>query len=113
MAVIAAPRPRLVQLRRLPGPMLIGGAIIVFVALVALLAGVLAPFPYDEQHYTDTSKPPGGKYLLGTDEFGRDVFSRVLYGSRTSLAYGLGTKIRAVGGQAVAASSSGKDHGFP
>jgi peptide/nickel transport system permease protein len=91
MAVIAAPGLRLAQVRRLPGPMLIGGAIILFVVLVALFAGVIAPYPYDEQHYSDTSKRPGGQYLLGTDEFGRDVFSRVLYGSRTSLAYGLGS----------------------
>jgi len=92
VAAIAAPAPRsrLGDLWRLPTPMLVGGAIIIVVVLVALSANWIAPYPYDEQHYTDTSKPPGGQYLLGTDEFGRDVFSRVLYGSRTSLAYGLG-----------------------
>jgi peptide/nickel transport system permease protein len=92
VAAIAVPTPRsrLTEVRRLPLPMLVGGAIIVLVILVALLADVIAPFSYDDQNYSDTSKRPGGQYLLGTDEFGRDVFSRVVYGSRTSLAYGLG-----------------------
>ncbi len=97
MAAIGASAPAsasaslLRQARRLPLPMLAGAAIVLFVILVALLAGVIAPYSYEEQHYLDTSLPPGGKYLFGTDEYGRDVFSRVLYGSRISLAYGLGS----------------------
>jgi peptide/nickel transport system permease protein len=90
-ATAVPPYPgRLHALRTLPGMMLVGGALVLLVVLVALLADVIAPFRYDDQHYIDTNKPPGGPYLLGTDEYGRDVFSRVLVGSRTSLAYGFG-----------------------
>ena len=64
-----------------------------FVVFIAAIADFVAPYRYDEQHYSDTKLPPGGKYLLGTDEFGRDVFSRVLVGSRTSLAYGVGCSL--------------------
>jgi len=56
---------------------------VVFVA--SLLAGVLAPAHYAKQFREDASASPSGKFLLGTDELGRDRFSRLLYGSRVSL----------------------------
>lgn len=51
----------------------------------ALLAGVLAPADYETQFREDPSAPPSAKFLLGTDELGRDRLSRLLYGSRVSL----------------------------
>ncbi|MBI3706371.1 MAG: ABC transporter permease [Proteobacteria bacterium] len=60
-----------------------------FVALQALLA-VFAPIvsPHDplEQHVLARLRGPGGTYWLGTDQFGRDVLSRIIYGCRASLA---------------------------
>jgi peptide/nickel transport system permease protein len=89
----SAPRAWLGEARSAPRSLLVGGTVVLLVVLVAIFANLLAPFPYDEQHYLDTNLPPGGKYLFGTDEFGRDVFSRVLIGSRISLAYGIGASV--------------------
>ena len=51
----------------------------------ALLAPWAAPFDPNEQNIIDRMQPPGGAYLFGTDSFGRDVFSRILWGARISL----------------------------
>ena len=51
----------------------------------ALFASVLAPFDPLESHYTDMLKAPGGTYLFGTDQLGRDLFSRILSGARVSI----------------------------
>ena len=74
-------------LRRQP-LMALGLGIIVFVVLVAIFAPLIAPYPDDAgtaTHPVDALLPPGDGHLLGTDQLGRDVFSRVLYGARTSL----------------------------
>jgi peptide/nickel transport system permease protein len=69
---------------------LAGLAIIVLLYLVALLAPLLAP--YDPIAQDDIARtgflPPSGTNLLGTDRFGRDVLSRIIYGSRISLSIG-------------------------
>jgi peptide/nickel transport system permease protein len=62
--------------------------IVILLVLVAVLAPVIVPYPAHTQSATDPANgllPPGGKYLFGTDEQGRDVFSRVIYGARISL----------------------------
>jgi len=66
------------------------GALLVF---VALLAPWVAPFPGDASgdiHMHSKLLPPSPRHLMGTDHLGRDIFSRVLYGSRYSLSIGLG-----------------------
>ena len=60
-----------------------------FVCLVALTAPWISPFPFDEQHIDDTLLSPNGTYFFGTDKLGRDLFSRIIYGSRTSMTVGL------------------------
>ena len=55
------------------------------VILMALFAPSLAPPPPDDQNFDLIEAPPGAKALFGTDRFGRDVLSRVIYGSRISL----------------------------
>lgn len=69
---------------------LVGLGIIVLLYLVALLAPLIAP--YDPIEQTDIARTgylsPRGEYLLGTDRFGRDVLSRIIYGSRISLSIG-------------------------
>jgi len=50
------------------------------------LAQWIAPYPYDQMHVRDRFSPPNLHYLAGTDEYGRDVFSRLLFGSQLSLA---------------------------
>jgi peptide/nickel transport system permease protein len=66
----------------------IGLVVIVCLGLLALLAPLIAPFDPIEHHIIDRLKPPGSPYLLGTDELGRDLFSRLLYGARISLVIG-------------------------
>lgn len=64
-------------------------AILVLLTLIfvffALFASVLAPFDPLESHYADMLKPPNSTYLFGTDQLGRDLFSRILYGGKSSL----------------------------
>ena len=64
-------------------------AILVLLTLIfvffALFASVLAPFDPLESHYADMLKPPSSTYLFGTDQLGRDLFSRILYGGKSSL----------------------------
>jgi peptide/nickel transport system permease protein len=66
-----------------------GMSIAVLVVLIAALADVIAPYGYAEMHPEDMLQAPSGKYLLGTDQMGRDVLSRVIYGSRISLYVGV------------------------
>jgi ABC-type dipeptide/oligopeptide/nickel transport system permease subunit len=56
------------------------------VVLCALLAPWAAPYPYDVQNLSIATQPPSAMNWLGTDEFGRDIFSRIIYGARTSLS---------------------------
>jgi peptide/nickel transport system permease protein len=65
-----------------------GGAIVVLMALCAILAGLVAPFDPLQNDYGAMLQAPGSNHWLGTDSFGRDVLSRLLYGSRTALWVG-------------------------
>jgi ABC-type dipeptide/oligopeptide/nickel transport system permease subunit len=63
----------------------IAGGLLILVILAALFAPWLAPFDYGAQNLPLAYAPPGGPYVLGTDELGRDLLSRIIYGARTSL----------------------------
>lgn len=70
----------------------LGGVIIVFLVLVALIGPFFAPYPNDATGAVNISnrlKPPSAEHLMGTDEVGRDILTRVLVGSRISLGAGL------------------------
>jgi oligopeptide transport system permease protein len=63
-------------------------ASLVFIALLLVVAAAapwLAPYPYDAQHLDRTWQGPSAQHLLGTDAFGRDILSRLIYGARVSL----------------------------
>ena len=68
---------------------LLGLVLVIIMFLLVLAAPLIAPFDPLEQNIRDRMKPPGAPYLFGTDSFGRDVFSRVLYGGRLSLPLAL------------------------
>jgi peptide/nickel transport system permease protein len=63
----------------------IGLALVLIYVIVALFAGILAPYSPIEQHAKDRLQDPNAKYLLGTDEFGRDILSRLMHGATNSL----------------------------
>ena len=64
----------------------IAGGYIVLLILGAVFAPLLTPYAYDVQSLKDAFQPPSAAHLLGTDEFGRDLLTRLLYGARTSLS---------------------------
>lgn len=64
------------------------GVIILFI-LAAVFAPLLTPYTYDEMDLANRLAPPSAAHLLGTDEGGRDVFTRLLYGARVSLLIGI------------------------
>lgn len=68
---------------------MVGEAIIVIWILVAILAPVIVPYDPYAQDIANRLKPPSAQHFFGTDELGRDVFSRVLYGARISIPSGL------------------------
>ncbi|HZK25302.1 MAG TPA: ABC transporter permease [Oscillospiraceae bacterium] len=69
-------------------PATLAVVLIALFIISALLAAFIAPYPYDEQNLPGMMQAPSIKHLFGTDEFGRDIFSRVIYGTRISLIVG-------------------------
>lgn len=83
----------------------IGGGMVILLYLIMIFADVIAPYPYDKQTLTDQNKVPqwvtntfptmkpyakiSAEYTLGADYVGRDLFSRIIYGSRVSLIVAL------------------------
>jgi peptide/nickel transport system permease protein len=70
-----------------------GAVLILVMAVVAIAAPVLAPYDPLGTDYGSMLAPPSGAHWLGTDAFGRDVLSRIIYGSRTALLVGFGASV--------------------
>ncbi len=68
---------------------LVGGVVLIVVILSALLAPLISPFEPIKTNQRASLKPPSLEHPMGTDRFGRDVFSRVLWGGRLSLPVGV------------------------
>ena len=69
--------------------------VVILLALLAIFANVVAPYEYDEMFSKCANSSSSKEFLLGTDKLGRDILSRLIYGSRQSLAMGLVTVISA------------------
>ncbi len=67
----------------------IGLGFILFVVLVAIFADVLAPYSYRDQDLGSVYQPPSREHLLGTNQYGKDVLSLLIYGARVSITVGL------------------------
>jgi peptide/nickel transport system permease protein len=93
--------------RLLRTPRGLGAAIVLaIIVLAAILAPVIAPYDYAAQNLRNANMDPGALHWLGTDEFGRDLFSRIIYGARTSLAVGvISISISMVCGMALGAAA--------
>ncbi|UZN23794.1 ABC transporter permease subunit [bacterium 3DAC] len=66
----------------------IGLVLLVIILLFALVGPLVSPYPYDKQDYNAILEPPNFAHPFGTDYVGRDLFTRVMYGARISLAVG-------------------------
>jgi peptide/nickel transport system permease protein len=69
--------------------LVIGGAIVLFLVVVAVLAPWIAPYGPQDTDYNARLVAPSGKHLLGTDNLGKDILSRVIHGTRIDLKVGL------------------------
>ena len=76
------------RLRKNPLAMF-GLFIVVLLIFFAITADVIAPYKYYEQNLMNSFQSPSKEHLFGTDEFGRDILSRIIHGSRISLQVGL------------------------
>jgi peptide/nickel transport system permease protein len=111
-----AARPNwLPRFGRYPLPLLLGALIIGLIAFLALFAPLVAPFDPIAQNIEIKLQPPSLDHLFGTDNFGRDIFSRIIWGARIDLQMGIigvffpfliGTTIGAVAGYAGRAADA-------
>ncbi|MBI4319411.1 MAG: ABC transporter permease [Chloroflexi bacterium] len=85
----------------------LGGGLVVVFVLIALLAGVAAPYDPIKQDLSQTLKGPSLEHLLGTDELGRDMLTRIMYGARWSLIIGVSSVAIAAAGGIVLGLVSG------
>lgn len=84
----------------------LGAIVFVIWVILAILAPYICKYGYAQQDLLNTLQPPSAEHWFGTDEFGRDIFSRVLYGGRYSLSIGVfGTLLAAVFGIPLGAIS--------
>jgi oligopeptide transport system permease protein len=68
---------------------MLGLVVLLTFVLAAVVAPGIAPFPFDRTDLRYGAKPPSRLHVLGTDELGRDLFTRILYGARISFAVGI------------------------
>jgi peptide/nickel transport system permease protein len=117
-APVAAASPRSVEGKRArsarPARLLrtyplgvLGAVILVLMVVAAVFAERLAPYDPVSGDFLAILQPPGSKHLLGTDGFGRDVFSRLVYGARTALLVGVsGSVVAATLGAALGVTTA-------
>jgi len=84
-AAVTVARRRLLPRSTLPWAGLVGGAVIATLVAVAVLAPLIAPYDPDAVDLGNGLAGPSGAHLLGTDNLGRDILSRLMFGTRLSL----------------------------
>jgi peptide/nickel transport system permease protein len=85
---------------------MVAGGWIVLVILAALLSPILTPYDYDVQALKEAFRPPSLAHWMGTDEFGRDLLTRVMRGARTSLSVsGIGIGVSVFAGMVLGAAA--------
>ena len=70
---------------------LISGSFLLVLFFLAVFGPMVAPYPDDRVDAAQQLKPPGGGYLLGTDEFGRDILTRIILGARLTMLVSFGS----------------------
>ena len=86
---------------------MVGLVIIVIMALIAVFAPWIAPYSYEQADYYNIFQPFSREHLLGTDQLGRDILSRLIYGSRYSLKIGIYSVAMAATAGAIIGSLAG------
>jgi peptide/nickel transport system permease protein len=81
------------QIRRVPKQMIWGTVIFALVFVIAIIGPYIAPYPFDHMNLAKRLSPPSADHWMGTDEYGRDVTSRMLVGGRLSLVMGIGATL--------------------
>ena len=71
----------------------VGGATVILLCLVAIFADFIAPYSYTKANFGKIYEFPSREFPLGTDQLGRDVLSRMIYGARVSMLVGLGAQV--------------------
>jgi len=100
MTAVPLPLPR--HITSLPRLAVIGGALCLFWLLIALAAPWIAPYDPLAQNLAATLQPPSAVHLLGTDNFGRDILSRIIVGTRYTLSIAVASVVLAgLGGIAL------------
>jgi len=74
----------------------VGGIIVLLLLLTGVFADLLAPYGVNEIHLKDSLSPPSNQYVLGTDNLGRDMLSRVIFGARISMIVGIAATMLSV-----------------
>lgn len=82
-------RPGVWQRLRQDTPAMLGLGVILLLVMIAIIGPWLSPYSYSDQNLAQANQPPDAEHWFGTDSLGRDLFVRVLYGARISLAIGL------------------------
>ncbi len=80
----------------LKAQIIISSAIILIILLIAVAAPYIAPYGYDEVDFSNTLQSPDSKHIMGTDQEGRDMLSRIIYGSRVSITVAIATALFAL-----------------
>ena len=85
----------------------VGLLIVVTMITTAFLADLIAPYTYQQQNYDFVRTAPNFQFLFGTDQFGRDIFSRVVHGARISMLVGFLAVLSGTGAGAIVGLISG------
>ncbi len=76
---------------------MVGGAILLVHLVLVAIGPFVTPYPFTEFHTADALQPPSGRYWFGTDQFGRDIFSRIMYGANGTLTLSTSATLLGVG----------------
>jgi len=93
--IVEKPPPRISELRRTirvmsDRPVVVAGVVVVLlVIIIAIFAPLIAPYGFNDQNLLDQLKKPSFTHWIGTDVLGRDILSRLIYGTRISLLVGI------------------------
>ena len=84
----------------------VGGAVVILLCLIAIFADLIAPQSYTKPNFGRLYESPSREFPLGTDQLGRDILSRMIYGARVSMLVGLGAQVIVVDRKSTRLNSS-------